>query len=178
MADFSTSVLVVLRNEGAFSNEEHDAGGETYKGIARNFHPDWPGWATIDSAKDQPGFPSTLDMDAALQQAVLDFYRTSYWAYDGIENQDAATKILDMTVNMGKKGGITYLQQALKSCEAGPIVADGVYGPETEKAVNAAAPSDLLRELRFQSVSHYTRIVLAIPSQEKFLAGWLARAVQ
>ncbi|MDR1034997.1 MAG: hypothetical protein LBT40_00015 [Deltaproteobacteria bacterium] len=31
--------------EGGWANNPADSGGETFRGIARNFHKSWPGWA-------------------------------------------------------------------------------------------------------------------------------------
>lgn len=39
MADFDKAHLEVMGNEGGYANNPVDAGGETYKGIARKF---WP----------------------------------------------------------------------------------------------------------------------------------------
>lgn len=33
----------MLIHEGGYSNDPIDLGGETYKGIARNAHPNWQG---------------------------------------------------------------------------------------------------------------------------------------
>ena len=179
MADFSKAILRLLQNEGDYdAPDPDDPGGETFRGVARAFTPEWIGWPMIDAAKKQPGFPRSLDADSALQQAVIDFYRTTYWLYDGIDNQDVATKVLDMCVNMGQRGGMGCVQRAVQTCIAGPIVVDGLYGQQTERAINAIDPATLLRELRFQSVDHYCRIVLAMPSKQKFLVGWLRRGVQ
>ncbi len=74
MADFSTAVLAVLRNEGGWSDEAGDIGGQTYRGISETQDPEFLGWPIIQAAKDQPGFPGTLDGNSALQQMILDFY--------------------------------------------------------------------------------------------------------
>jgi hypothetical protein len=41
----------MIYNEGGFKliDIAADRGGQTYAGIARNFHPNWPGWHCIDS---------------------------------------------------------------------------------------------------------------------------------
>ena len=51
MADFLQAFESMIRNEGGYKlhSVEGDRGGMTYAGIARNFHPNWPGWAAIDA---------------------------------------------------------------------------------------------------------------------------------
>lgn len=51
MADFNKAHLEVMGNEGGYANNPADSGGETYKGIARKFHPAWPGWKMVDDLK-------------------------------------------------------------------------------------------------------------------------------
>jgi len=178
MSQFETAILTVLRNEGGWSDNPADAGGQTYKGISLTQDPEFPGWGIIETAKGQPGFPQSLADNATLQQMIVDFYRRKYWQFDGIESQDVATKVFDMVVNFGPTGGMTAVQQAIKRCCSGPIVADGQYGPRTEAAINACNAQTLLRELRLTSVKRYVGIVLNEPAQEVFLEGWLERAVQ
>lgn len=47
MADFLQAYESMIRNEGGYTlhTVAGDRGGMTYAGIARNFHPNWPGWA-------------------------------------------------------------------------------------------------------------------------------------
>ena len=49
MADFLQAFESMIRNEGGYKlhSAEGDRGGMTYAGIARNFHPTWPGWAAM-----------------------------------------------------------------------------------------------------------------------------------
>lgn len=46
MAEFTPAFEEMIRNEGGYilHNVAGDHGGDTYAGIARRFHPDWPGW--------------------------------------------------------------------------------------------------------------------------------------
>ena len=54
MADFSKAWGRSSVHEGGYAHLAGDAGGETYRGIARNFHPEWPGWKFIDRVKPLP----------------------------------------------------------------------------------------------------------------------------
>ena len=54
MADFNESLKYILKNEGLYSNDTLDAGGETYKGISRKNNAEWEGWTIIEAAKKKP----------------------------------------------------------------------------------------------------------------------------
>ncbi|HJW81700.1 MAG TPA: glycosyl hydrolase 108 family protein [Acidiferrobacterales bacterium] len=66
MADFKEAFELTLAHEGGYVKDPDDRGGETYKGIARRYNPGWPGWARINKAKQQRGFPKSLEADQTL----------------------------------------------------------------------------------------------------------------
>ena len=51
MADFRTAYYLTMGHEGGYNNDPDDVGGETYKGIARNYHASWEGWKIVDMYK-------------------------------------------------------------------------------------------------------------------------------
>ena len=57
---FNKSLEFSLQMEGLYCDEPGDAGGETYRGIARVYHPHWVGWELIDSYKQQLGLSSPV----------------------------------------------------------------------------------------------------------------------
>jgi len=187
MADFNTAHQKVTQNEGGYANNPADAGGETYKGVARKFWPNWDGWKYVDGVKANTtpppayGTPAyrnyaaylnrTLAALAALQQLVFDFYRTNFWdkyRLSGINDQAVATWLYDHAVNGGARG-IKWMQ------EAAGVEADGVLGPLTMQAVNGADPAALLREAEAVAASCRLERAAADPSQIQFLPSWLRR---
>lgn len=97
MALFDPAFDKMIRNEGGFklAHIEGDRGGQTYAGIARNVHPNWPGWRYID-ANDLAR--------VELTQSVRDFYRSEFWnriAGDAITHQAIAETLFDFAVNSG-----------------------------------------------------------------------------
>jgi len=104
MADFDKAISKVLKHEGGYANDPSDRGGETYKGIARNFWPKWDGWSTVDKLKAQKGFPRILNDSVSLHASVVKFYNIRFWDKIGgdlINEQDIAFKLVDTAVNMG-----------------------------------------------------------------------------
>lgn len=114
MADYKQSILRVLKTEGGYVNDKNDSGGETFKGIARNFWHDWAGWKIVDQAKKQPGFPRSLYANAQLTDLVVLFYKTNFWDKIGgnnIKNQDIAHMLVDSAVNEGVKPAVKRAQK-------------------------------------------------------------------
>jgi lysozyme family protein len=136
MADFLTAHKRTAFYEGGYANDKDDAGGETWRGIARTRHPNWPGWFIVDGHKKQPGFHDSLAKDEALQVMVEAFYRANFWNAihgDDIADQEAANNIYDSAVNIGVAPAIRLAQEALG------ITVDGVMGPFTINKLNNKA---------------------------------------
>jgi lysozyme family protein len=106
MADFLKAYKVARANEGGYRFVAHDAGGETYKGIARNFWPAWSGWKVVDEWKKTHTMKrGDVIPNAALDKSVQDFFEVNFWRknnLDKLTNQSLATLSLDMVINHGR----------------------------------------------------------------------------
>ena len=176
MANFDLAIKTVLKHEGGYANDPLDRGGETYRGIARRFHPRWEGWAVVDAAKRFPGFITKVNVDPRLYGLAIRFYRDKFWRYEGVTNQRVAVKIFDAAVNMGSANAHRILQRALRRLGY-KLKVDGQMGPRTLQATNQADTGALLLELRAYAAVHYAKIVARKPNQVKWLYGWMQRAV-
>jgi lysozyme family protein len=187
MKNFDRAYMRLINHEGGYSNHPADRGGETYKGIARNFHPDWEGWPTIDSYKDSPQFPHILDSIIMLDTQVQNFYKAEYWdkmRLDDIDSQVVTCEMFDIGVNMGIKRASRFLQQALNLLNRNEknylnIAEDGVIGSGTIGTVNKLMSIDndrlLYNVLNLLQGEFYLKIMRKKESQEVFARGWLAR---
>jgi lysozyme family protein len=154
MADFNISIKTVLENEGGLCNVSGDPGGLTNFGISQRAYPD-------------------VDIRNLTAAGAAAIYRRDFWHYDAVESQLLATKIFDMSVNMGHTA-ISILQRCVS------VMPDGIWGPNTCAAtntINATMPG-LLDEYKMELANHYRNIVAANPTQAQFLTGWLRRAAQ
>ncbi|MBU6232178.1 hypothetical protein KGP36_06045 [Patescibacteria group bacterium] len=107
---------------------------------------------------------------------VQNFYQMKYWIplkLGGIASQDIANRVLSQDMNGGY--GVLLLQRAANACGA-DLITDGLLGPLTLDAVNGIDPDRLLGAYRNELELHYRAIVASNPEDEKYLAGWLARA--
>jgi len=163
MADFSKYFPLLVANEGGYVFDPHDPGGETWRGIARVYHPNWPGWKLVDSYKAKTDWPpncnlfprnklatSILQKDKNLAKLVEDFYKAQYWDslhLSGINNQCIASQLCDIGVNSGT-GRVGFLAQYTLANSFGWHGAiDGKIGPMTTDAINAAPASEYYQAL-------------------------------
>jgi lysozyme family protein len=167
MSDFNTAILVVLANEGGYANNSQDIGGETFCGISRTFHPEWVGWNLVDTFSDK----SLAVANPALQSLVRQFYYANFWKFEAVVDNRVAAKLLDSHVDTGSV--IIRIVQSLVG-----VAADGVWGPQTETAVNAANGDVLLSKMRRSLIGYRFDKVAKEPKQVVFLRGWVLRDAQ
>ena len=170
MSDFNVAFNKVMAYEGGYANDSSDRGGETYAGVARNFWPEWDGWAIIDELKDTAGFPANLVKSTVLSIHVREFYKANFWGrYGEVNSQRLATSLFDCAVNCGIAPANRMMQRALN------IPDDGVFGKQSIKCINEADETATLANFNAEREKYYRGIVERNPSQGKFLAGWLKR---
>jgi lysozyme family protein len=179
MANFNlTYTKYVAPFEGGYANDPRDKGGETYKGIARNYNRNWEGWPIIDRYKAQMGgkIPTNYKFqDSNLDSLVIKRYKQNYWDKflgDRIKSQDVANIFFDMYVNSG--AAVRLMQEVMRSLGKN-IVVDGAMGEQTLTALNSLPPADVYNRYKEARRQYYYDIVESDPSQEKFLKGWLNR---
>jgi lysozyme family protein len=187
VAEIEPALARTLGHEGGLANDPADRGGLTYRGIARRFHPDWPGWPLVDQKLAAAGRVAADDVDLAPQ--VAEFYRERFWKplrADEYPSQAVAEEVFDSAVNVGVKRASRWLQRALALLnDRGrlwpDLGVDGVIGRRTLDAMSACIASGrehaLLAALNAQQGCHYLDLAEGDPTQERFLAGWLRRVV-
>ena len=192
MADFAKAHRISMSIEGGYSNDPNDAGGETWHGISRRYHPDWPGWPIIDAEKQRGlgNLQSRLELNIPLGKLENEFYRVEFWDKirgDQIQDQAVADEIFDTSINMGIYQAVTFLQTALNCLNRnqknyGDISEDGDLGANTLTALGnhlAAEKGDhavLMKLMNLLQGMHYVQYTRKHPDQEHFLRGWLKRA--
>lgn len=185
MADFALELAKLGGLEGTYDNDPDDAGGETVFGIARAFHPSWPGWALVDAAKALPGFPVCLTRSPEVLAARAAFYRAEYWDRFSCDEWDQALagEIFEQAVNLGVGRVAEHLQRVFNAInhqgKYGPdLVVDGSFGRKTLGALRAAVADRRSRALQYgvngMQCAYYAGLAQANPGKRKWAAGWLA----
>ncbi|MBM3602744.1 MAG: peptidoglycan-binding protein [Alphaproteobacteria bacterium] len=151
----STIIAFILKHEGGYVNDPHDAGGETNFGISKRQYPN-------------------LDIKNLTKQQAAEIYQRDYYAMVKGDSLPAwlALLLTDFGVNAGTGTAARLLQRIL-----GQAV-DGILGKNSLAAVQMAL-SNPNNQLRQDYVAgrraHYQNLVAQKPSQQKFLKGWLNR---
>ena len=187
---FETTLNLHLEKEGGYANVAGDLGGETYKGISRRYHTNWPGWARIDAAKRKPNFPANLEADVDLQSDVQAFYHEKFWQpmmLESITRQEITDEMFDIGAGPNGMSIAIKIAQGALILLGRDIDLDGKMGPKTIQALNGYPHSaDLVRLMNglqlcaFLFGSARVEEVRALikgrlPLLKQFLRGWLRR---
>ena len=189
---FSEAFDSTMGHEGGYVNDKTDAGGETYRGISRRFHPGWAGWKLIDEAKSGPEFPDNLKTahwQTPLDPLVRLFYKQHYWDTwqgDAVAALSAgvAGEVFDSGVNCGVQRAVSWLQTAINVLNRNnalyrDLVVDGSLGPSTLAALKSYLAHDaaalLVKIMNVLQGAHYIEYMVKSPMQEKYARGWFNR---
>lgn len=184
MPHFKEVLAATLAHEGGYVNDPFDRGGETYRGISRKYHPNWPGWTRIDQRVYSH---AKLEADPVLIAAVEEFYRAYYWAPIGgedIDDRALAGALFDCAVNLGVKKAVWFLQRALNALSkggalSGHVVPDRVWGRATARALRAQLAANgsaaIVMFITGMRTVHYLNLIEHDPRQGRFAHGWMAR---
>ena len=192
MADFNKAFEKTQSIEGGYVNDPSDAGGETWRGISRRFHPSWAGWAIIDMEKRAglEGLNERLAGNRLLDEVERQFYREQFWNRingDAIPLQSIADEVYDTAVNVGVHRAVGFLQGALNLLNRDEknypdILEDGACGPKTlytlreHLAHEKGDPTILLKVMNTLQGMHYVDVMRRFPEQERYARGWFRRA--
>ena len=157
---FLRAVEVVLKHEGGYVNNPNDPGGETKYGISKRSYPH-------------------LDIKNLTRDQAIEIYHRDWWdkyRYGDIKDQDVATKVFDLSVNMGPSQAHRILQRAVNFVSNAGLKVDGILGPKTFAATNAANPAKVLQVIRYKAAEYYHSLARKRKESREFLLGWLNRA--
>lgn len=177
MAQFEPAYQLERKHEGYYVNNPYDKGGETYAGVARNYHPTWGGWPVLDQYKATLGRAlKTNEQVPGMEPYVESFYRNLWNAkgFGNIFDQNVANIVYDWYINSGNTG-IRETQKVLRDQFYATLTVDGLIGPDTIRNINAQQPVPLHDAIKQKRIDFYNSLVARDPSQSIFLNGWLAR---
>jgi len=175
---FLEALNKVLKHEGYYSFNPNDKGGETYQGIARNYHPKWLGWALVDKEKQKYG--GALKRNYVIEHPLMKgyvqaFYKEKFWDriyLSQVKDENLQNIIFDGYVNAGSNA-IRILQSTLNKTFGLKLKADGAQGLKTVAAINSVNPQQLFEAYKKARTDYYYSI--AKGNNAVFLKGWLNR---
>ncbi len=167
-----------ILNEGLYSNNLNDRGGETYMGISRKNWPNWNGWKIVDFHKrESKYFKQAMLENKNLKNEVIEFYIIHFankLKISEILSKDIAMSFFDYGVNSGKKSAIKSVQKIVKT------TVDGNFGPNSIRHLNNYIIKNPCHQFHLEflkeKLKRYRNIVLKKPSQIKYIFGWVIRS--
>lgn len=166
MADVRILFPFILKWEGGFVNDPADLGGATNKGVTIST------WKQVGYDKDGDGDIDVDDLrlltDDDVLNRVLKPHYWDRWKADQIQSQRVANILVDWVWGSGANG-IRIPQRVLG------VAVDGIVGPKTINAVNAANPDELVEAIYNERAAFIDRICQSRPANKKFKRGWLNR---
>ena len=158
---FERALAHVLVDEGGYSFNAADPGGETNFGICKREYPQ-------------------VDIKSLTRDEAVTIYFRDWWRryrYSDLPGPIGA-KLFDLAVNIGPEHAARCLQRALRACGL-RVDEDGLIGEKTRAAAPAANQIALMAALRSEAAGYY-RVLVASQREghgrSEFLNGWLNRA--
>lgn len=166
---------MILRNEGGYSAPiPGDKGGETYRGIARNYFPRWDGWKILDQYK--PITHNRIINNPVLETKVRNFYVINFYkplCIECIINSQIAAHLYCHGVNAGLIGAAKLLQKSINIVCSSTIAVDGKVGNITLSYCNGKNADAIANQFIAERERYYRKI--ATGAKTKFLKGWINR---
>lgn len=170
---FNYAFSILMLHEGGLSNHSLDPGGITKYGISLRYLKS----KGIDI--DLDGDSDADDIRKIKLKNAFNIYQKYWWDkyhYNLINNLQVATKILDLSVNMGAPASHKIVQKAINDLIKKPIVVDGILGKMTLAQLNGLNSDKLMDSIRHFAAKKYEGIAEANPKLRVFLKAWLLRA--
>lgn len=152
MMNFEQAIEIVLKSEGGYSIDPHDAGGETNFGISKRQYPD-------------------LDIKNLTLKHARMIYERDYWNKvqamalpEGIR-----LMVFDTAVNQGVSSAIVMLQNLVKTSK------DAIIGPNTIKAVESYKNSFGVSVMATEYARMRSLKYIRTKGFEHFGKGWINR---
>jgi lysozyme family protein len=153
-------IEMIVRLEAGYSDNPADPGGATNFGITQRY---------LDNARNRwPDLPASV-ADLNVSQAFM-LYQSDEWVEIHGDQLPAmvAPLVMDEAVNGGPGTAVRLLQESLN------IAADGVIGPQTLAAAQAADPAKLAAEYAARRAVFYAKLE---DSEAQFELGWMRRLI-
>lgn len=154
-ADWDQAIVFVLKQEGGYTLDPNDRGGETNFGISKKSYPN-------------------EDIKNLTEARARQIYERDFWQACHCDElpYPLSVAVFDAAVNQGEGTAKRMLQISLG------VLVDGILGEKTISAAFKAPESSVLRRFMAQRMARYARTILNDPTQEVFIATWSSRLME
>ena len=157
---FEKAFTNLLKEEGGYSNDVYDPGGETKYGISKRSYPH-------------------LNIKNLTQEQAKQIYYRDFWIPlhgDRMPSDEVGIELLEQGVNMGIRRAVYFIQSTANAC-GHRIEVDGDLGPQTINAVVKCNPQHMLVSIRAQALTYYRELTMENPTFKRYLKGWFNRVL-
>lgn len=160
MTQFAQFITRIIGHEGGYTADPQDSGNWTGGAIGKGLLKGTKFGIAANTYGD-------LDIKNLTQAQAIAIYERDFWKKPKLDQLPAAVgfQVLDASVNHGAKRAVQFLQRALG------VADDGLIGPKTVAAANAADPKATINSLLYQREALYR----GHPKFGRFGKGWLSR---
>lgn len=157
--NFNQAFDRLIGNEGGYTNNPADPGGETNWGIT---------WPILNEAIGLTIVPAGTTIATLTREQSKPIYKALFWDRGHMDEYDGAIgfQAFDAAVNHGIQNALRILQRA-----AG-VADDGHIGPVTIAAVKAKSVTDMLMLYVAYRIKFWTKL----STWQTFGKGWANRA--
>lgn len=150
--NFDAAFDLLLKHEGGYSDDKNDPGGKTRYGVT-------------EAVAREVGYRGDMrDLPLDLAKRI---YKDKYWDSVKAEELPPACRyaVFDAAVNSGPGQSVKWLQRSLG------VLDDGIIGPKTVTAANAANPD----ALRMRMLGQRLKFMASLANWPAFSRGWANR---
>lgn len=177
MANFNEAIKTILAHEGGLVNNSNDPGGITNFGVSLRF---LKSTGQLDYDFDGDGSIDTDDIKCITVADASKIYKDQWWdkyGYERIKSDAIASKLFDMSINMGQQQAVKLVQSACKLLSpTADLIIDGILGNKTADVINSLNSDELLRVIRDDQATFYKALIKRNPKLAVFEKGWMSRA--
>lgn len=169
MSVFEVAIPVILKHEGGWVNDKDDPGGATNWGVSLRW---LKTLGELEADIDGDGDIDTDDIRGMPKEYAVRLYRKYWWnkyRYERINDQALATKVFDLSINMGAKQCHKLLQRTCNKI-SGDLEIDGILGIVSFNVISSLDPRWLLAQFKLQAIDFYKSL-----NKPKYINGWIAR---
>lgn len=157
--NFDTAFDRLMGNEGGYTNNPKDPGGETNWGIT---------WPVLRQAIGEGIVPAGTTISSLTKDQAKTIYSAYFWAPLGDADPAIKFQVFDFAVNSGIQTAIRKLQAAIE------VADDGHWGPMSAAKLAECDKNDVLMRFMAQRLRFWPKCS-AWPSMG---AGWVNRAAK
>ena len=197
MTNFEKAYQELFGMEGVYSVDKEDKGGETFCGIARNYHKSWAGWRIVDANKVNGVLSQStakkLLQNEDLMSLVRAFYKSNDWDRFDCDNMpySLALEVFEESVNLGPGRTAKFLQRVLNAMNyknkqvygfGKDLDTDGIWGAQSKARMKEMIKAGYAKQIQFAinclQGAYYVDRANTATDQRVFFKGWIGQRTE